>query len=191
MVKPIKPILLSLLCVGLLSHSSYVRCQKLSVANDQNYQGSKPALVISGGHSSELTGIAVSPNGRLVATSGADKKVILWDYASGELIRRFIGHKSGVSRVAFSPDGKYVLSTGRSEPGVTYGLEDLTARLWDVKTGKEVRRFALTDGYFTCFAFSPNSEYVITKGVENTARIWSIRSGKPVRDLNCGTDVYA
>src|SRR5436309_3287442 len=46
-----------------------------------------------------------------------------------------LGHGAGVRSVAFSPEGKYVL---------TAGSEDNTARLWEVETAREVRRFEST-----------------------------------------------
>src|SRR5262249_35092453 len=45
-------------------------------------------------------------------------------------LRSFIGHTESVHRIAFSPDGRRALSAAK----------DNTIRLWDVATGKEIRR---------------------------------------------------
>src|SRR5438093_653300 len=51
------------------------------------------------------------------------------------LVRTFTGHKGPVTCVAFSADLKFGLSAGF----------DKTVRLWDLRTGKEVRQFKHDD----------------------------------------------
>ena len=54
---------------------------------------------IPGGTS--LRGIAVSPDGKSIATCGNDQLVKLWDAADGTLLREFAGHKSHVYNLTF------------------------------------------------------------------------------------------
>jgi WD40 repeat protein len=49
----------------------------------------------------------------------------------------------GVSAVAFSPDGKWLLSVGHANG---WGRMPSHLRLWEVTTGKEIRRFGAPDG---------------------------------------------
>ena len=56
--------------------------------------------------------VAVSPDGRFVATAGNEKGIQLFDTASGKQVGRLAGHKGGVSSLTFSPDGKSLLSGG-------------------------------------------------------------------------------
>ena len=71
---------------------------------------------------------ASSADGRFLLTA-AGKTAELWDAASGQPIRSFVGHEQFVSAAVFSPDGDHVLT----------GSYDNTARLWDVTTGDIVR----------------------------------------------------
>ena len=86
---------------------------------------------------------------------------------------------SGVSRgiadwvwsVAFSPDGRYVLS----------GSSDKTLRLWEVATGKELRRFEGHSGRVCSVAFSPDGRYVLSGSRDKTIRLWEVATGKELR----------
>jgi WD40 repeat protein len=86
----------------------------------------------------------------------------LWDAATGEEVRQFVGHIDTVSSVAFSSDGRYVLT----------GSHDSTARLWDAATGEEVRQFVGHTNGVTSVAFSPDGRYVLTGSWDGTARLW-------------------
>jgi WD40 repeat protein len=88
----------------------------------------------------------------------------------GARVRRFGQHERGVS-VAVTPDGQYVVS----------GSRDKTVRLWELATGKEVRRFTGHEDAVLSVAVTPDGQYVVSGSSDKTVRLWELATGKEVR----------
>ena len=89
----------------------------------------KPEIFVQKGHSSNVSTVDFSPDGKYLVSGSSDKNIKLWEVETGREIRTFVAEDM-VDFVAFSPDGKFLLSL-ESKGG---------AKLWDVKTGKEIRK---------------------------------------------------
>lgn len=66
-------------------------------------------LVLSS-HSNEVTSIAFSPDGSLIATTSKDTTLRVWSTSSGESLHTLSGHSESVHHVAFSPAGSQLES---------------------------------------------------------------------------------
>jgi WD40 repeat protein len=129
-----------------------------------------------------------SRDGRLVVTSENDGTACVWNAGTGKLLRRFIepqgvsGGVAGGNGVAssamhwavFSPNGKQVLTANA----------DGTARIWDVKTGRQLRVVSEPTGEAINAAwFSPDGKLLVTASNDGTARIWDATSGRLLHTL--------
>ena len=49
------------------------------------------------GHTDEVLALALSDDGKYLASGGKDRKLVVWDAEKGEWIRSFFGHKDTIS----------------------------------------------------------------------------------------------
>src|SRR5205085_9922949 len=76
------------------------------------------------GHSDTVNAVAVSPDGKLVASGSDDDTVRLWNPGDGKEVLRLKGHSDSVLSVAFSPSGALLASAGADD----------VIRIWEMPT---------------------------------------------------------
>ncbi len=143
------------------------------------------------GHSEAILDVAVSPDGRLLATASSDNTARIWaipfDKSKVVTLR---GHSGDVNMVTFSPDSQYVLTISR---------QDGTARVWEIDGGDPVyligtRRAGLNSASLNdpsgprqytddvvAAAFSPDGKLVITANGDGSARVYPLETLRRIR----------
>jgi WD40 repeat protein len=87
--------------------------------------------------------------------------------------KTLVGHDDGVLAVAISPDGQLAAS----------GSADKTARLWDLKTGKELHRFKGHAGAIVQIVFSGDGKRLATGGIDGAVRLWDVKRGELIANI--------
>lgn len=125
------------------------------------------------GHGGDVVGLALSPEGRLAVSAGADGVAQVWETASGQVVASLRGHSGPLSAAAFSPDGVRVVTASA----------DGTARLWEVSSGRELLTLRGHAGPLTAASFSPDGRLVLTASTDGTARLWEAAGGELAAEL--------
>jgi WD40 repeat protein len=125
--------------------------------------------------------VALSPEGKYALSGRNTGGVALWDVAGGKKVRDFLGHTASAEAVAFSPDGRFAVSSGVHADG--------TVRLWNVQTGKEVRRLRHPAPQ-TVFALAwlPDGKRIVTCDHDRSIRLWNAATGEQVSAVEKGID---
>lgn len=114
----------------------------------------------------------------------------MWDVQRGSCLRVFIGHQGTVSSLALSPDGHYLATAGmllfciccapRFLTTSHVAGEDLAINLWDLGSGKRVKKMTGHTSSIYSLAFSAESSLLVSGGADWTVRTWDIKSaGSP------------
>ncbi|MBW2528460.1 MAG: hypothetical protein JRI23_30070, partial [Deltaproteobacteria bacterium] len=114
----------------------------------------KPEVVVQDGHTRRVTDVALSRDGRVLATGSSDATVALWDTSSGLLLKR-IHAEQPVEKIALSADGSVVVYRFVAGTKGRVVASDVSGR-------KPPQRF---DGH-SYFALSPDGSMLALRGPE-------------------------
>jgi WD40 repeat protein len=101
------------------------------------------------GHSFDVSGVAVTADGKRAVSASEDHTLKVWDLESGRALRTLEGHSDVVSGVAVTADGKRAVSAA----------DDNTLKVWDLESGLAVATFHC-DASVQCCAIAPGGTIV-------------------------------
>jgi WD40 repeat protein/serine/threonine protein kinase/tetratricopeptide (TPR) repeat protein/thiol-disulfide isomerase/thioredoxin len=107
------------------------------------------------------------------ARPGPSSVVPTGDRSADDLASALTPAPGAVSSVAYSPDGRRIAAAH----------EDGTIRLYDARTGLELRSLVGHVGEVSSVAFDTAGGRLISGGLDRTVRVWDANSGKPIRVL--------
>lgn len=143
---------------------------------DQNGSVSLPTwsyLNTLAGHSDWVSALAISPDGKTIASGSFDKTIKLWNSANGQLIRTLSQHTKGVISLAISPDGKTLIS----------GSWDETIKLWSLNTGELIYTLKGHTGSVQSLAITADSQTLISGSFDQTIKLWCLERGEFLGNL--------
>jgi hypothetical protein len=116
--------------------------------------------------------VAISPDGRLVATACASA-VLIWETMGSNQLLDLRGHSGAVRAVAFHPRGRLLASAG----------EDAHVFVWDLDGGRSPRALGEHGNCVQGLAFSPGGEQLASGGDDGTVIVWDVQTGSKVFTL--------
>jgi len=161
----------------------------------------------------EITGAALSPDGK-VATTSMGGSVAIWDVSTGTIVATLKGHRETVRAVAFGADSTRIVTASldhtaklwdgdgkvlatfehpdevrsvalaRDGSRVVTIANDGIARLWIASTGTLVGTLEGAVGEVSTAAFSADGTRVVTASEDRAARVWDATTGKLVVTLD-------
>jgi WD40 repeat protein len=134
-------------------------------------------------HRGNFSCMALSPDGKHLATGGIDGTVRVWDVETGKLARALIGHQYYVYGLCWSPDGNTLASAGSF---------DATIRLWDTRSGHPLRVIKGLPSYVVQVTWSPDGKSLLAAGGESgIVTRWDAATSKEMGKVELGRPVLS
>ena len=133
-----------------------------------------------------ITDLAYSPDGQLLAIANTNNTVRLWDTSTHTTVRTFSGHTDDVSCAAFSPDGRY-LAAGAGGWDLP---SDSTIKMWRLSDGELIQTFTGHGLWVYTLAFHPDGQTLVSSGRDSqtpysaSMRFWRVADGELLQDYN-------
>lgn len=122
-------------------------------------------------HDQMVWAVAFNPDGKTIASAGADNRIKFWDVASG-FLRSTFSRPVNCTDVAFSPDGAYLAIAGgdhgENPPGELVLLETANGEEEFVLETHESAKYSKS------VAFSPDSKWLASGGIDKAVKIWNV-----------------
>jgi WD40 repeat protein/serine/threonine protein kinase/Flp pilus assembly protein TadD len=148
-------------------------CSRPSHVRLWNLQTGKEVRTLKG-HTSDLSSVAFSGDGKRLVSSGWDHKIKVWDVDAGKALFTIHDHTDVVTQVCFSPDGGLVASASW----------DGTVRLWDSGTEKPpLRTYRGHTSLIHSVVFSPDGQSLASAGGDHQVKVWDVLAEQEPRKL--------
>ena len=133
----------------------------------------------------EVLALAISPDGKKIASGGCDRLVRVWDLATGKLEHAIENHADWVFGIAFSPDSKLLIT----------GSRDKTAKVWDLAAKESVLTFPDHQNTVYAVGISGDGKTGFSAGEDGNVRQWHVTDaskqlGKQIRAMAQGKPVF-
>jgi WD40 repeat protein len=129
-------------------------------------------------------GMALNPNGTLMAASCRDHAIRIWDFATGKLCTlegpaTHIASGQIGAGMNFSPDGKRLVSVHRRESASLFQAPEVAVKIWDLSSHKAVVTLDHSRGSVLEPSFSPDGKLLAAAcRSPNVVKVWDATTGR-------------
>jgi WD40 repeat protein len=131
-----------------------------------------------------MDALALSPDGRYLATASRNRVARLWQISSGKKVVE-IRHNGFVRDISFSPSGEHLATASENESKKIWYVQ-----IWEVPDGKEVLRWSQAEK-IKLVAFDPMIQFLATAGDDDTVRIWKVATNQIVAQFKHASPIRA
>jgi len=168
----------------LIGHDNWVRDLRFNATGDALYSSATGGSLLRWdlarrqpfvGHTDRARSLALSPDGRILATGSFDRHIFLWDARTGVQIAALPSpHERSIIQIAYSPDGRFLAA---GDAGGMVSLWDVAKRslLYPPRIEHESVVIGLT--------FSPDSRLLAAGDFDGHLAIWDVTTGELLRTV--------
>lgn len=120
-------------------------------------------------HTKAATGVAFSPDGKFVASTGLDEHVNIYSLADNKPLGFFGGHSRPTNAIVFHPDNETAISISG---GRAVGKNEL--KVWEYQSGDELATVEASEAKIIALALSHDGRIVATGGQDKTVTLWNV-----------------
>ncbi len=134
------------------------------------------------GRKEGLEYMALIPANRMILADTANEHLEVWDFAKQVKVTDISEMRRSVTAIEVSHDGKYLFAgTGDFIDGKQYVKGDYAIHMYDLSSGKELRKFQGHINRIRAIAASRDGKLVASYSEDRTCRLWDIETAKEVR----------
>ncbi len=121
--------------------------------------------------------VAFSPDGKILATGGANNTIYFWDMTTLNHAKTLTGHTEPVTSLSFSPNGKLLAS----------GSQNGSIRIWNATSGEFRQTLTGHTHEIDNLSFSLDERTLASTSQDNTLRLWNLDTNEQEHAL---TGIY-
>ncbi len=122
-------------------------------------------LMTMTGHTRWIRALALSPDGKIIASGSDDRTIRLWNADTGQLLQTLSDQSGRVEALAFSPDGRFLASGG----------SDRMIHLWQADSGQHLKTLSGHTDRIRALTFNPTQpNHLISSSQDETIKVWDI-----------------